>query len=80
MRLFAMLRGTFVSFGLLTSLAALATQQARADSIPLADAANYGVLYSGLGGNQLSTTNVTISGNVGVGGTGTVGFSGPGVR
>lgn len=44
----------------------------------LSDAANFAVLYTGGGGNQLSITNVTINGNVGVGGTGTVAYSGPG--
>lgn len=40
---------------------------------------NFGVLYTGGGnGNQLSLTNVTINGNIGVGGTGKVALSGPG--
>jgi hypothetical protein len=38
----------------------------------------YDVLYTGGGGNQLSITNVTVNGNIGVGGTGTVQFNGPG--
>ena len=43
------------------------------------DAANYGVLFEGGGsGNQLSISNVTVNGNIGVGGTGLVAFSGPG--
>lgn len=46
--------------------------------IPLGDAANYAVLYEGTGGHNLSITNVTIDGNIGVGGTGVVQFSGPG--
>src|SRR5262249_42098563 len=41
-------------------------------------AGDYGVLYTGTGGHNLSITNVTIGGNVGVGGTGHVQFSGPG--
>jgi hypothetical protein len=48
-----------------------------ADTIPLGDAANYAVLYEGNGGS-LQITNVTTNGNVGVGGTGAVQFSGPG--
>lgn len=42
------------------------------------DAGNYGVLYEGTGGHNLAISNVTIGGNVGVGGTGAVQFSGPG--
>jgi len=49
-----------------------------AGEIPLGVAANYAVLYTGGGGNQLSVTNVTINGNIGVGATGKVAFSGPG--
>jgi uncharacterized repeat protein (TIGR01451 family) len=41
-------------------------------------AGNYAVLYTGGGGHNLSISNVTINGNVGVGGTGVVQFSGPG--
>jgi uncharacterized repeat protein (TIGR01451 family)/choice-of-anchor A domain-containing protein len=44
----------------------------------LGGAGNYAVLYTGTGGHNLSITNVTINGNVGVGGTGVVQFSGPG--
>ena len=33
----------------------------------LGDAASFGVLYEGNGNNQLSTTNVTINGNIGIG-------------
>jgi hypothetical protein len=52
---------------------------AYADILPIGSAAgNYAVLYSGLGGMNLSITNVTINGNVGVGNNGTVSFSGPG--
>jgi PEP-CTERM motif len=51
---------------------------AYATTIPLGDASNYAVLYEGTGGHNLSITNVTINGNVGVGGTGVVQFSGPG--
>ena len=51
---------------------------ARADLIPLGDASNYAILYEGAGGNNLSISNVTINGNIGVGGSGAVQFSGPG--
>lgn len=68
---------------ILASLFAFATVivvggMAHANTIPLGDAANYAVLYEGTGGHNLSITNVTINGNVGVGGTGVVQFSGPG--
>jgi hypothetical protein len=43
----------------------------------LADAANYVVLYEGTGGHNLQITNVTVNGNIGVGGTGVVQDSGP---
>ncbi len=46
-----------------------------ATTVPLGLAANYAVLYTG--GHNLSITNVTINGNVGVGGNGVVNFSGP---
>jgi len=54
--------------------------QARAalTDVPLGNASNYAVLYDGTGGNNLSISNVTVNGNVGVGGTGQVQFSGPG--
>ena len=52
---------------------------AQATNIPIGlQASNYGVLYEGTGGHNLSISNVTINGNVGVGGTGAVQFSGPG--
>jgi uncharacterized repeat protein (TIGR01451 family) len=38
----------------------------------------YTVLYEGIGGHNLQITNVSIGGNIGVGGTGHVQFSGPG--
>jgi len=56
----------------------MATSAARADFLPLGDAANYSVLYTGGGGKNLNITNVTVGGNIGVGGTGHVAFSGPG--
>src|SRR5205807_6800722 len=42
------------------------------------DALNFAVLYSGTGGHNLSISNVTVNGNIGVGGTGVVQFNGPG--
>jgi uncharacterized repeat protein (TIGR01451 family)/choice-of-anchor A domain-containing protein len=41
-------------------------------------AVGYTVLYEGTGGRNLSITNVTVNGSIGVGGTGTVQYSGPG--
>jgi hypothetical protein len=55
-----------------------AASSAFADGFSLNGATSYAILYEGNGANQLSITNVTINGNVGVGGTGTVAFSGPG--
>ena len=72
-----MRRSTKIS--LLTLAVALASSGwAWAGSLPLGDAANYSVLYEGTGGHNLSISNVTVNGNVGVGGTGAVQFSGPG--
>lgn len=62
----------------LLGMAAYSAPAARADLTPLGNASNYAVLYKGTGGHNLSITNVTINGNVGVGGTGAVQFSGPG--
>jgi hypothetical protein len=60
-------------------LGALWGPQARADGVALGTAANFAVLYEGGGsGNHLNITKVTVNGNVGVGGTGLVAFSGPG--
>jgi hypothetical protein len=72
----------------------LAIPQARATLLPVPDALQYAVLYEGTGGHNLSISNVMIcgtvdnvpdttcnpvnGGNVGVGGTGAVQFSGPG--
>lgn len=58
-------------------LAALPILQVRADSLPLGVASNYAVLYEGTGGHTLQITNVTVNGNVGVGGTGLATDSGP---
>jgi choice-of-anchor A domain-containing protein len=63
----------------LTATTAFAVPQAQAGFISLVpDATDYAVLYEGTGGHNLSITNVTINGNVGVGGAGAVQFSGPG--
>jgi hypothetical protein len=43
----------------------------------LGDAANYAVLYEGNGGHTLQITNVTVNGNIGVGGIGNLTDSGP---
>ena len=43
----------------------------------LGAAGNFAVLYEGTGGHNLQITNVSINGNVGVGGTGHVQFNGP---
>jgi choice-of-anchor A domain-containing protein len=57
---------------------ALTTPQARAGFISqVPDAVAYAVLYEGTGGHTLHITNVTVNGNVGVGGTGLVSDSGP---
>jgi hypothetical protein len=67
-----------VVFGALF-LMALPVQQARADSFDLGTAANYAVLFQGGGsGNTVQVTNVTVNGNIGVGGTGGLSFNGPG--
>jgi hypothetical protein len=53
--------------------AAIAVPQAHAGFISSVPAAtDYAVLYEGTGGHNLQTTNVTITGNIGVGGTGHV--------
>jgi hypothetical protein len=44
----------------------------------LGDAANYGLLYEGNGGKTLNYNNSNLVGNLGIGGTGTIGLSGPG--
>lgn len=66
------------SFWTAMLLAICASSSAFADGFSLGAATNYAVLYEGNGGNQLSITNVTVNGNIGVGGTGTVAFGGPG--
>jgi len=56
----------------------LAIPSAASAGFALGSAGDYVVLYEGTGGHNLQITNVTINGNVGVGGTGVVHFSGPG--
>jgi PEP-CTERM motif-containing protein len=58
-------------------MAAVTVPEARGDSIPLGAASNYAVLYQGTGGHNLQITNVTINGNIGVGGSGVVQDNGP---
>jgi len=61
-------------------LAAVTIPQAGAATIlsgSLADASNYFVLYEGIGGHNLQITNVTVDGNIGVGGAGVVQDNGP---
>jgi hypothetical protein len=60
------------------TLVVLAISQAHAALIQIgSDASNYGLLFEGAGGNNLSITNVTVNGNVGVGQTGVVQDGGP---
>ena len=59
------------------------TPPAHADGIlvgnaGLLDASHYAVIYDGSGGHQLSVTNDTISGNIGITGTASFQFNGPG--
>ena len=59
-------------------LAALSVPQAvRADTLPLGDAGNYGLLFTGYGANTLQITNVSILGNIGVASIGLATDSGP---
>jgi hypothetical protein len=62
----------YISIGIASLLTIFSTPTVWASNIPIGDAANYAILYSGLGNNQLSITNVTIQGNIGVGNTGKV--------
>ena len=59
-------------------LVLLAVPSIRATEVAIGvSASQYAVLYEGTGGNTMHITNVTINGNVGVGGTGKVSDSGP---
>jgi choice-of-anchor A domain-containing protein len=64
------------SIGMLL-LVAMWAPQARADGFSLGAAGGYAVLYEGTGGHTLHLTNVTVNGNIGVGGAGLVSDSGP---
>src|SRR5258705_8065913 len=57
--------------------AAAFTAPARADVIGLGAASDYAILFQGAGNNTLQITNVTVNGNVGVGGTGKSTDGGP---
>jgi choice-of-anchor A domain-containing protein len=76
-------RETFSSILWTTALTALfvlvlAVPSTRANEVPIGvSASQYAVLYEGTGGHNLSITNVTVPGNIGVGGTGRVQDSGP---
>jgi putative adhesin/PEP-CTERM motif-containing protein len=60
-------------------LVVLAVPSARANEVAIGvSASQYAVLYEGTGGRNLSISNVTVNGSIGVGGTGKVQFSGPG--
>lgn len=74
--LFSATRCTIALAALL--LVVLAVPSAHANEVAIGvSASQYAVLYEGTGGNTLHITNVTINGNVGVGGTGKVSDSGP---
>src|ERR1700719_579736 len=74
---------SFSSFRCISVLAVLlllafALPSAQADDVAIGvSASQYAVLYEGTGGHNLQITNVTIDGNIGVGGTGKVKDSGP---
>lgn len=66
---------TGFSFAVVVGIAA----SARANNVAIGDASNYALLFTGGGtGNQLSISNDTVNGNVGIGGSGILQFSGPG--
>jgi hypothetical protein len=69
-----------ISFGAVLALALSTTHAYGNASFALGDAVNYAVLYEGTGGHNfhLSGGGSTITGNVGIGGTGKAGLSGPG--
>ena len=72
------LRQAALATSVLIPLTCYAAQPASAATISLGAAANYAVLYEGTGGHNLGISNDTVSGNIGVGGTGHVQFTGPG--
>ncbi len=59
------------------AVAAACGGTAHADTINIGLASNYAVLYQGSGNNTLQVTNVTVNGNIGVGGVGKATDSGP---
>lgn len=80
-RAFGMPRPVVLALSLVTILllGALWPPQARADGFSLGGATNYAVLFEGGGsGNHLNITNVTVNGDIGVGGAGLVAFTGNG--
>jgi hypothetical protein len=66
-----------MAFSSVLMLGTLCVPQAHADGFSLGNAANFGLLFEGAGGNTLQITNVTVNGNVGVGLTGQVNDGGP---
>jgi hypothetical protein len=68
---------SILALALILVCATVVSTPVRADFV-LGQAQNYAVLYEGTGGHNLSITNVTVNGNIGVGGTGVVQFGGPG--
>jgi hypothetical protein len=65
-------------FAAVASLAVLGVPEAQAGSFLTVDASQYAVLYEGHGGKTLSLNNFNITGNVGIGATGTAQLNGPG--
>ena len=72
------LLGKLVAVGIALATGAALSAPALAGSFNLGDALNYGVLYEGNGGKDLSFNNSTETGNFGIGGTGTFQGNGPG--
>jgi hypothetical protein len=74
-------RRVLVVFVVVLAIAAatgLAIPQAHATGFTLGDAANYGLLYEGNGGQTLSFNNADLVGNIGIGNTGKFQGNGPG--
>lgn len=73
-------RGSLAKKLVLALVLALGTASVcKADGFDLGSAASYALLFTGGGSNTLQVTNVTINGNVGVGGTGLMTDSGPSI-
>src|SRR6266478_625346 len=64
---------TALTFGVLFGLLPLQ----RASAFNIDGGSDYAILFEGGGNNNLQVTNVTVNGNVGVGGTGKMSDSGP---